>query len=139
MIDLEEIIEKTKDLKLLYVEDNQDTREMTAMMLEDFFDTIILSIDGEEGLQKFKENDIDIVLTDINMPKLNGIELCKKIKEIDKDVPLLILSAHNEQIYYDDSEKIGIDGYLLKPIDIEQFSEVLHDVIMKMKNSTGKN
>ncbi len=132
MVDLEEIIKHSIKLKLLYVEDNKDTREMTAMMLEDFFGSIILSVDGEDGLKKFKENDIDIVLTDINMPKLNGIELCRKIREVDKDIPLLVLSAHNEKNYFEDSKEIGVDGYLLKPIDIEQLSELLYKVVQKI-------
>ncbi|NPA73208.1 MAG: response regulator [Epsilonproteobacteria bacterium] len=133
MVDLEELIEHSKNLKILYVEDNQDTREMTTMMLEDFFQTIILSTDGEDGFNKFREHKVDLVLTDINMPKLNGLELCRKIREIDKNIPLIVLSAHNETNYFEDSEEIGVDGYLLKPIDIEQLANLLYNVIKKIE------
>ncbi len=130
MIDLEKVLECSQDLTLLYVEDNQDSREVTAMMLEDFFKDVILAVDGEDGFNKFMENkDIDFVLTDINMPKLNGIELCRKIRETDRNVPIVILSAHNEQNYYEESKSIGANGYLLKPIDIEQLADMIYSVI----------
>ena len=142
MLDLEKVLECSKDLKLLYVEDNQDSREVTAMMLEDFFKEVILAVDGEDGLEKFvKSNDIDFVLTDINMPKLDGISLCRKIREINKVVPIVILSAHNEKNYYDESKSIGANGYLLKPIDIEQLAEMIYKVIKNgnyNENSTKK-
>jgi len=133
MIDIDTLIEDSKDLKLLYVEDNQDAREMTVMILEDFFDSIVVAVDGEDGLEKFKENKIDLVITDINMPRMNGMDLCAKIREIDDAVPLVILSAHNEDNFFIDSIKLGVNGYLLKPVDIEQLSIVIFRVIQKYK------
>jgi PAS domain S-box-containing protein len=133
MIDIDELIEYSKDLKLLYVEDNPDAREMTAMILEDFFDNIILAVDGEDGLEKFKDNDIDFVISDINMPKLNGIDMCEKIREIDQEVSLVILSAHNEDNFFMKSIKMGIDAYLLKPIDIDQLTSVIYKITQKYR------
>jgi len=135
MIDIEETIKYSKDLTLLYVEDNQDAKEMTSMILEDFFDTIIFGEDGEDGFQKFQENHIDLVITDINMPKMNGIEMCKKIRAINNDIPLIILSAHNEDNFFIQSIHIGINGYILKPIDINQLTNLLSRVINNYKNA----
>jgi PAS domain S-box-containing protein len=136
VIDVNEVIKYSKDLKLLYVEDNEDAREMTTMILEDFFDSIIIAVDGEDGYNKFQENDIDLIITDINMPKLNGLEMAGKIRELDDDVSIVVLSAHNEDSFFIDSIEIGINGYLLKPIDINQFCNLIYRVIQKFKYIT---
>jgi PAS domain S-box-containing protein len=130
---MEEVMHYSKGLKLLYVEDNVDAREMTTMILEDFFDSIVVAVNGEDGYEKFKEHEIDLILTDINMPKMNGLTMSEKIKEIDQEVPIIVLSTHNEDNFFLESIKIGIDGYLLKPIDIDQLSSVIFRVIQKYK------
>jgi len=133
MIDVDNLIKYSQDLTLLYVEDNEDAREMTTMILEDFFDNIIVAVDGEDGLKKFEENNIDLIITDINMPNLNGLQMCKKIRNIDAEVPIIVLSAHNEDSFFMDSIKIGINGYLLKPIDIVHLTDSIYRVIQGYK------
>lgn len=133
MIDIDELIEYSQNLTLLYVEDNQDAREMTSMILEDFFDTIIVAVDGEDGYEKFLSNDIDLIITDINMPRLNGLELCKKIRKHDDEISIIILSAHNEDNFFMESIKYGVNGYLLKPIDVDQLASMIYRVVQKYK------
>ena len=130
-IDIDKLITYSQKLKVLYVEDNNDAREMTTMILEDFFGKIVVAVDGEDGFNKFQNNHIDIIITDINMPKLNGLEMVEKIRAIDNDIPILILSAHNESNFLMDSIKLGIDGYILKPIDIDQLTILLNKIIDK--------
>jgi PAS domain S-box-containing protein len=130
-VDIDEIIEYSQHLKLLYVEDNADAREMTAMILEDFFDDIVIAVDGQDGLEKFHENKFDLIITDINMPKLNGLDMIEKIRETDSNISILVLSAHNEDDFFIRSIKLSIDGYLLKPIDIDQFANMLNKVVQK--------
>ncbi len=136
MIDLDEIVKYSKGLKLLYVEDNKDAREMTTMILENFFDSIVVAVNGEDGYEKFKSNNIDLVITDINMPILNGLDMCSKIREIDSDVPLIVLSAHNEDNLFIKSIAIGVSGYLLKPIEHNQLSSLIYRVTQKYKYAT---
>ncbi len=131
--DIEKIIKYSQSLKLLYVEDNVDARESTQMVLEEFFDNIVVASDGEDGYTQFQENDIEIIITDINMPKLNGLAMIKKIRELDKEIPILVLSAYNESGFFMDSIKVGVEGYLLKPIDLDQFVGVLNKVVEKLK------
>jgi len=138
MIDIDyidNIIEYSRHLKLLYVEDNKDSREMTYMLLEDFFDNIVVAVDGEDGYNKFINNDIDIIIADINMPKINGLDMIAKIREIDVDneVSVIILSAHNEENFFIESIGLGVDGYLLKPIDINQLVSVFDKTTLKHK------
>ncbi len=133
MINENEVIQYSKCLKLLYVEDNIDSREMTYMILEDFFDNITVAVDGEDGYNKFIDNDIDLIITDINMPKLNGLEMISKIRKKDNEIPILILSAHNEDNFFMNSIKLGVDGYLLKPIDLEQLVIMIDKVVKKYR------
>ncbi len=133
MQDLKDIIKNTKELKLLYVEDNEGARNATINILNEFFDDIIVAVDGKEGLQKFKDNRIDLIITDINMPNMSGLEMLKRIKEIKGDVISLIFSAYNEANFFVDSIKLGVEGYLLKPIDVEQLLSMLSKVTQKTK------
>ncbi|UCN00246.1 EAL domain-containing protein [Sulfurimonas sp. SWIR-19] len=133
MIEIKEVTRYSQSLKLLYVEDDIDAREITTMLLEDFFDTIIVAENGQEGLEKFQKERVDIVITDINMPHMNGLEMAKKIRAIDIEVPIIILSAHNEEDFFLKSIQIGINGYLLKPIDMKQLSSTIFQVTQRYK------
>jgi len=133
MVGLDDIIEYTFPLRLLYVEDNEHARESMMNVLEEFFGDVIIACDGQEGLEGFENNKIDLIITDINMPRLNGLEMIKEIRKTDTNVPVLILSAYNESSLFLDSIKLGVDGYLLKPIVISQFMEILKKVTQKLK------
>lgn len=131
---LTSIIKYSKKLKLLYVEDNQNAREATLVIFNEFFDDITIAIDGQEAIEKFNDR-IDLIITDINMPRKNGLDMTKEIREIDKDIPILILSAYNESGFFIESIKLGVDGYLLKPLDIQQFFVEMEKIIKKVKLS----
>ncbi len=135
MSELKDLVIYLKSLKLLYVEDNEGARVSTNMVLKEFFTYITVAIDGQDGFDKFNSGNFDIIITDINMPKLSGIEMTKKIRDINKDIPILILSAHNELDFFMESIKLGIEGYLLKPIDLNQFLETLDKVTQRLKLS----
>jgi YesN/AraC family two-component response regulator len=118
---IEEILKTSKNLRLLYVEDNEDARNSTLLLLNRFFDDVTIAIDGIDGLKKFQEySDFDIIITDINMPFMNGIDMVKEIRDIDKNITILMLSANNESSYFLDAIMLGIDGYLLKPLNMKQ-------------------
>ena len=118
---MNEIIENlnkyAKEMSVLYVEDNEEVRASTSLMLQRTFGNVIEASDGLEGLQRYKCNSyiIDLVVTDINMPNMNGIEMIKEIKEIDHTQQVLVVSAYGESEYFIQTIKLGIDGYLLKP------------------------
>jgi len=132
MFGIDNTIKYSHSLTLLYVEDNLAAQESTLIILEEFFDTIITAIDGEDGLNKFKNNKIDIIFTDINMPKMNGIDMITKIRTINDEIPIIILSAYNESGYFMESIRLGVEGFLLKPIEMDQFTTVLEKTIEKV-------
>jgi len=132
-MDIQTVISYSQNIRLLYVEDNQDTREMTAMLLEEFFDSIVLAKDGQEGFEKFQSHDIDLVLTDINMPKLNGIELCKKIRQCDEEIKLVLFSAQSKDEFSEEDLAVDVNGYLFKPIDMEQIVQLIVTLFREKK------
>jgi len=133
MVDIDNLVKYSHRLKLLYVEDNAEARELTTLILNDFFDDITVAVDGIDGFYKFTQNNFDLIITDINMPKLNGLDMVSKIRDIDKNIPILVLSAYNDTNFLMSSIKLGIDGYILKPIDIDQFITALQKIVDKFK------
>jgi len=141
MLDVQSIIKNTFPLKLLYVEDDKDARVAILSILEEFFDLIIVAHDGLDGLESFDKNKFDLIITDVNMPRMNGLEMIKEIRRIDEHIPILVLSAYNETDYFMESIKVGVDGYLLKPIELNQFLGMLQKVTQKLtlKSEAEKN
>lgn len=123
---LPELIARTKKINLLYVEDNAEARNFTLEMLTRFFNNISVAENGADGLKKFHETKIDLVLSDINMPKMSGIEMVREIKKSDADIIIFLLSAHNEQNYLDEASECGISYYLAKPLSLSVLIKTLN-------------
>lgn len=122
----------TRKLKVLYVEDNEDSRTATLGFLFNIFDDITTAKHGRDGLDKFKEFSFDLILTDINMPKMTGIEMIEEIRKLNQDIPILVLSAYNEPSYFIETIKQGVEGYLLKPIVLKQFLHMIQKISYKI-------
>lgn len=121
------IDEVLKQVSVLYVEDDDVIRPRVERGLSRRVGELYTALNGEEGLELYKEKSPDIVLTDIKMPKMNGIEMSKEIKKIKGDTPIIIMSAHSEADYLLESIEMGIDGYLLKPVDKDKlFSKLIY-------------
>jgi len=115
-------MEKTylQDVSVLYVEDSKFMREVLAKRLVRKVKELIVSEDGNDALEKYKLHNPDIVLTDIEMPGLNGCELALKIKEINEHAVIIVLSAHSSSTVLLEALESGVSGYLLKPVDKEK-------------------
>ena len=123
-----ELKELTKDIKILYVEDEESVREQTKMMFDLFFDKVDVAVDGEEGLKKYQNGNYDIVFTDISMPKIDGLKLTEKIKEINPNQKVVIISAYNTSDYLLRAIELNVDGFILKPVNINQFTSTIKKV-----------
>lgn len=104
---------------LLYVEDNAGLNAQATTLFKKFFDNVVSAYDGEEGLTLFKQHRPQIVITDINMPKMDGLKMSEAIHEIDPDVIIIITTAHDEVEMLHHSIKIGVFDYLIKPLKID--------------------
>lgn len=114
-----------ENISVLYVEDENDVREFTAKLLGSLVENVYSAQNGLEGLELFKENSssIDLIVSDINMPKMDGLEMCTLIKEINKDIPIVITSAHNDPNFLKKAIDVGVNTYAMKPIDLYQLVE----------------
>lgn len=132
MIKLSDLKQLTHDLSILYVEDELELRETMGHYLGKLFQHITICTDGAEGLNAFKTNSFDIVITDLQMPKMGGVEMIEKIKKLIPDQEVLITSAYAETSYFMSCIKAGVSGYIIKPIDFEQFNAELHKVLSRL-------
>ena len=130
--DLKQILLYSKNLNILYVEDNEDARVQTLKMLLNYFDSIDEAVNGAEGLDKFNVNSYDIIFTDLNMPIMDGIEMIECIRKLDLQIPIVVLSAYDDKEYFLETIKNGIDGYILKPYNFKQINEVISKIILKL-------
>ncbi len=116
-----------KDITVLYVEDEAIIQEGITETLSLFEINVICAQNGQEGLETFKnsQEEIDLILTDIKMPKLDGIGMIEKIRQFNKDIPVIITTAHQETSFLMQSIELNISAYVLKPIDIYKLEESL--------------
>ena len=113
---------------ILYVEDEDGVRKGFLKTLNRYAKEVYEAKDGEEGLELYKLHHPDIVVTDIKMPKMNGIEMAKAIKEIDKDQKIIVTTAHSESNYLLEAISLQLSGYILKPVD----KNILKDKILEL-------
>ncbi|WP_373001354.1 response regulator transcription factor [Sulfurimonas sp.] len=128
MYSAKDLRQYTKHLTVLYVEDDSQLRESTVFLFEPFFKEIDSACDGEEGLALYNKKQYDMVITDINMPKMNGIEMIFKIKEINTEQKIVAISAHNESDILIDLVKAGINSFILKPIIQNEVINTLYPI-----------
>ena len=124
------------NLVLMIVEDEDRLREGLNKALSGFFAKIITAKNGDEGLKKFKKFTPDIVITDILMPIVDGLDMATSIKEISKNTPIIVLSAYSEKERLLRAIDIGIDKYLIKPVDVD---ELLHIIMLIKDAKIGEN
>lgn len=133
---IKKILEYSKNINVLYVEDDPENRKHTSIALSTIFDNIVVAIDGEDGLNKFKENKIDLVITDIEMPKLSGTKMIEEIKKLDKNCNIIFISAHDEREILLECMELQVDGFLLKPTGLEKILTLIEEII-KRRNISG--
>lgn len=111
-----------KDLNFLFVEDEETIQKFTSRFLDKIVNKIFVASNGEEGYNLYLKNQdkIDIIITDIHMPIMNGLDMIEKIREYSKDIPVIITTAYNETDFLKRSVQLNVSSYVIKPIDLEQ-------------------
>lgn len=110
---------------ILLAEDEQNVRESFKKVLLLFVGAVFTAKDGAEALDIYKKENPDIIITDIKMPKLNGLELIKKIREKNSKTPIIVTSAHTDQNFLLESIKLSLVEYVVKPIKEKDLSRIL--------------
>lgn len=120
----------TQKIKLLIVEDNPDLREYINMSLSHYFSTYT-AVDGKDAWEKIPNINPDIVLTDFNMPEMNGFELCEKIKKTydTSHIPVILLTVLSDIKHVEEGYKLGVDDYIPKPFDVKYLKLKIENII----------
>jgi diguanylate cyclase (GGDEF)-like protein len=124
---MNDIKKHTETLNVLYVEDEFDIREKMTKILEMLYANVLVAVDGVDGLERYRQhrNVIDLIIADITMPNMDGLEMIDEIRKIDPDVYAIIITAHNEPDYFVDAINTGIDNFIVKPVEMQQLMNVL--------------
>lgn len=115
---------------LLYVEDDDVIRVELSQLLMGFFSNVLVAKNGKDGLRTYLENqdNIDLILTDINMPVYNGLDMIKKIREFDKKIPVIFATAHSDNEFLIEAIKLKAQEYIVKPIDIRHLLSLMNEI-----------
>lgn len=117
-----------KNLTVLLVEDDSDSKKIMHDVLSDNFEKVFTAQNGDEGLKKFKKYNPNMVITDAFMPISDGLDMTRYIKEISKDTPVIVLSAHSEKETLLKAIDVGVDKYLIKPIMADDLLKTIENV-----------
>ena len=124
-----------KNIKVLYVEDDEVAKENGIEYLENFFEQIYEASDAIIALQLYEKYQPDIIITDIQMPKLNGLEFVKRIRQKDKKTQIIIITAFCDKDYLLKAIELGLVKYLVKPVCEKEFEEALLLCVDSLENS----
>lgn len=145
MLNSKNLLNHTQELSVLFAEDHEDLRENVTEILKTFFHTVNSASNGDEALTQYKQyNNVnakhyDIVISDIRMPRLNGVELVENIYKINPNQIIIIVSAHDDTKYLLPLINLGIQQFIKKPIDYQEFLKALLNASKNVNNSTLPN
>lgn len=127
-MNLKDLAEVAKKFNVLFVEDDLTVQEITKRVLGSFFQNIDVASNGLEGLELFKNNNYNLIISDLSMPKMDGASMIEEMRKIRKNFYVIIISAANDPHNAIKSIKAGIDGYLYKPFMFDKFLEVMENI-----------
>jgi len=138
MIDFESLYAITRHLRVLYIEDESDVREATLSLLENYFESIDSAANGEEGLMRYSErlenNRYDLIITDINMPQMTGLEMVQQIRQLHESQCVIFTTAHDEKELLLRAMSLGVNYYLVKPLNFREFTDLLYHASLNLRN-----
>ena len=125
--------------KILVIDDEESFRETIRLCLEDKSFNIITASSGEEGISLFEKERPDIVITDLKMPKMNGLDVLTHIKSLDKNVPIIMLTAFDDVPYTIEAMKIGAYDFVSKPIKVDALKSLIARALSNRASENGRD
>ncbi|MCF7919330.1 MAG: response regulator [Candidatus Cloacimonetes bacterium] len=130
-------------IDVLLVEDEKLMRDSIAEIMKRRVNNVYIADNGKEGLELFHLHRPQIILTDIRMPVMSGLDMLKEIRRIDDSTKVIVISAHSETDYLQKAINLGVDGFLMKPVNIDsvinQVSKVTRQIVLQMKAQEYEN
>ncbi len=124
---------KSNGIKILYVEDEDRARESLSRFLNRFCETLYIAKNGEEGLELYKNQTVDLVISDIKMPKKSGLEMVEAIKKIRSEQLVIFTTAHIDSEYLFQAIELQVDGYVAKPVDLDKLKVQIEKCILELQ------
>ena len=132
-------MDETFKLKILYVEDDKNLNEEYQTFFNRRCDELFIAFDGKEGYESYIKNQPDLIITDITMPKSNGIEMIKKIRKVDTKTPVIVTSAYNDEDYLLEAINQGVSRYIIKPFNRKLLKQIIEEAISFIKLRKKEN
>lgn len=120
------------NLTLLYVEDDELIRENLTQIFKMYFDKVLTTDNGNEALNIYNQNHIDLAILDISIPGINGLNLASKIRELDNEILIIMLTAYSDKEKLLQAVNLQLFYYLIKPIDLKKLTHVIDEALAKL-------
>ena len=124
-----------KHYTILYAEDDLDLQKITTEYLQRYFKKVYIASDGQEALNLYDTRQVDVLLLDINMPHVNGLEVARNIRGINETIPIMMLTAFSDKELLLQAVELNLCKYLIKPMSREAFRETLQNVAERLIKS----
>jgi len=129
---------QAKDIQLLYVEDDENIRNVYERYLKRKVKNLLVAINGQEGFDLYVKHKPDLIVTDIKMPIMDGLEMSRKIRTLDNLIPIIVTTAHTETEFFQDAITIGVNTFLLKPVDMLELENKINDASINITIQVNK-
>lgn len=126
-----------KEKSVLYAEDDLITRIQTAEILDMLFGNVYIATDGDEAYHLYEDDSPDIIITDIKMPKKDGLNLIRRVRQHDYDTPIILMTGFAEQDLLLSAANLSIDGYLVKPVELEKLTFTICKALQRIHKNEG--
>ena len=115
------------NISILFVDDNPTIRQLYRRILEKHVNNLYIAENGHHGLELYQKHKPDLVITDMVMPVMNGLEMVKEIKKLEPDAKFVVMSAYSEKDSFVESIHLGVDGYLMKPVEAKKLLSLIDE------------
>jgi len=132
-VEIKQLKNITKNMSLLYVEDNKFLSRANMQLFEDIFLQVDLAEDGKSGLDLYQKNAYDLVIADINLPKMNGLVMLKNILNYNANQPVIVVSAYSEIEYLSKLQELKIEYFLTKPVNSKKIISSIYQSVKKLE------
>jgi len=124
--------------KILVCEDEKDLNRFVCLSLRNAGYEAVAAFDGEEALSKLDEEQFDLILTDIMMPKMDGYELCENVRAFSKELPIIFMTAKDDKLSKLTGYSLGVDDYVVKPFDMDILLMKISAILRRSKIRNDK-
>ena len=126
-------MDSLKNLTILYVEDDTEVRENISQSLAYFVKHIESASNGDEAFELYEKISPDIIITDIDMPGMNGLELAARVRECDSFIPIVVMTAYTTEEFLLDAVSLHLERYIVKPVSLAKLKDSLESCYERLK------